>query len=358
VVVEIMSLHADFVLGRSNDFVLDLALDIPSGTTTALLGPNGAGKSTTVEILAGLHGVDSGFLQISGRKVDSPGENIFVPPSDRRVGVVFQDFLLFDHLSVLDNVAFAPRSAGASTSESRAISRRTLAGLGFEDLLDRRPPDLSGGQAQGVALARALAMSPELLLLDEPLSALDVEVRTRLRTTLASHLQTYDGPRLLITHDPTDAFLLADNIVVIEAGKVTQTGAPDVIRRHPATPYIAALSGRNLLQGDNRNGMITIEGSSQALQTANTSTVGPVLVAIAPSAIALHSTQPHGSPRNTWQTVVAAIEPLGDTSRVYLADPLALSADLTPAAVAALDLGPGSAVWASIKATEIDVTTA
>lgn len=353
-----MSVSSNFAVRRSESFDVSVVLELADGSTTALLGPNGAGKSTIVSALSGLLPVDEGEIEIGGNIVDSPNDNIFIGASKRNVGVVFQDYVLFDHLSVRDNISFGPRSKGRSSNEAAAITEDLVARFELEELAQRRPTELSGGQAQRVALARALAIDPDVLLLDEPLSALDVASRSRVRKSLAEHLQTFSGPRLLITHDPTDAFLLADRIVVLEGGRVTQSGSPEEIRRHPATPYVAALSGRNLLHATSNGGLLNVAGSTQHLQTSNTSASGAVLVSIAPSAIALHPSQPHGSPRNTWQSIVAAIEPLGDTSRIYLGDPLALTADLTPGAVSALDLTPGSAVWVSIKATEIDVTSA
>ncbi|MDW3179114.1 MAG: ATP-binding cassette domain-containing protein [Acidimicrobiia bacterium] len=351
-----MSVHAHFRLRRSEEFDVSIELDLADGSTTALLGPNGAGKSTVVAALAGLLPIDEGAISIDGRIVDSPSDGVFVTPSQRRVGVVFQGHQLFDHLSVADNIEFGPRSLGQSRAAARDVAKLLMGQFELEDLKERRPSDLSGGQAQRVALARALAIDPALLLLDEPLSALDVTARSRVRQSLSRHLRGFAGPRVLITHDPTDAFLLADQIVVLEEGRVIQAGSGDDIRRHPATPYVAALSGRNLLHGTNNSGALSLEASSQSLQTSDTAASGSVLVSIAPSAIALHREQPHGSPRNTWATTVEAVEPLGDISRVYLGDPLALAADLTPGAVTALDLRPGANIWVSIKATEIDVT--
>ncbi|MDY7106833.1 MAG: ATP-binding cassette domain-containing protein [Actinomycetota bacterium] len=351
-------LDARIVVRRSATFTLDVTLRIAAGTTVALLGPNGAGKSTTVDALAGLVALDEGRITLGERVLDNPGADVFVPPDARRVGIVFQRYLLFDHLDVTDNVAFGPRSRGLRRRDARASARRWIDTLGLGDLAGRRPAELSGGQAQRVALARALATEPDLLLLDEPLAALDVTTRARLRRTLADHLAGYGGPRLLITHDPTDAFALADRICVVEGGRVTQEGTPDDIRRHPATPYVAALAGANRLAGTIAAGTVTLDDHPRPLHVADHHTSGRVAVTIWPSAIALHTTEPHGSPRNTWSTTVAALEPLGETTRVLLGDPLPLMADITPASATALGLGPGSAVWASIKATEITVTEA
>jgi molybdate transport system ATP-binding protein len=269
---------------------------------------------------------------------------------------VFQDYVLFPNLDVADNIAFGLRSRGASRRSSRQAVQTWIDRLDLQGLEHHKPTQLSGGQAQRVALARALASDPDLLLLDEPLGALDVTTHNRLRRTLADHLTTFAGPRLLITHNPADAFLLAETVQVIEEGHVTQTGTPDEIRHHPATPYVADVAGVNLLSGTTEHGTITLDGSGHVLHTADTHISGPVLVAIQPRAIALYPEQPHGSPRNTWPTAIADIEPLRDTVRVYLTDPVPLTVDITPEAARELHLHADSPIWATVKATEVDVT--
>lgn len=351
-------LDTHLVVRRADGFALDIAFSIAAGETLALLGPNGAGKSTAVEALAGLTPLDHGHIELNGRVLDRATSDIFVAPEDRHIGVVFQDYVLFDHLSVLENVMFGPRSMGVRKPQAQSVATGLLDRFDLSDFADRRPPQLSGGQAQRVALARALATKPDLLLLDEALAALDVATRGTLRRTLAEHLADFDGPRLLITHDPTDAFLLADRIAIVEDGTLSQVGSAEDIRRRPATPYVAALAGTNLLVGANSAGRLTLETSSHELQTSDTTIDGPVLITVHPTAIALHREQPSGSPRNAWQTTVASVEPLGDTTRITLADPLPLGVDITPGATTALDLRPGAAVWASVKATEIAVSPA
>ncbi len=338
---------------RDEPFTVSVDLQVPAGTTAALLGPNGSGKSTVVDALAGLLPISAGRIALGATVLDDAEAGVLVPPEDRRVGVVFQQYLLFDHLDVLDNVAFGPTVTGRTRSEGRTLARGWLELLDLAPLADRRPRELSGGQAQRVALARALATEPDLLLLDEPLAALDVATRSRLRRTLADHLDRYPGPRLLITHDPTDAYLLADQVHILEDGRLTQSGTPDEIRRRPATPYVAALAGRNLLTGRADGGRIALDEHRHELQGADTVISGPVLVTISPSAVALHPHRPEGSPRNTWATTVEAVEPLGDIVRVTLGGPVPLVADVTPAAAVALTLAPGRSVWASLKATEI-----
>ena len=349
-------LDAHIVVQRGPDFTLDIHLEIEAGTTAALLGPNGAGKSTTVDALSGILPLDDGRIAIAGRDLDVPAENLFVAPEDRQVGVVFQDYLLFEHLDVRDNVAFGPRSTGMSTQQARAAATVVLEKLDIAELATRATASLSGGQRQRVALARAMAANPAMLLLDEPLAALDVQTRTQLRRNLQQHLETFDGPRLLITHDPADAFLLADKIYILENGQLGQTGTSNELRLRPATPYAAAFAGVNLLSGRNDAGTLQLDEFDVTLSTSNTQIGGAVLITIHPNAIALHANQPDGSPRNAWRTTVKHLEPLGDITRVMLDLPLPLSVDVTPGAVAALSLAPGVQTWASVKATEVQVS--
>ena len=346
-------LQVDMTVVRGPGITVDVQLDVASGSTAALLGPNGAGKSTTVDAIAGLLPIDRGIITLGDRILDEPAADRFVPPEDRRIGVVFQQDLLFEHLEGAGNVAFGPRAAGTAKREARAAADRWLDRLGLTDLAARRPSALSGGQARKVALARALATEPDLLVFDEPLAPLDVASRTEMRRFLANHLGDDRRPRLLITHDPADAALLADRIHVVEDGRITQHGTPDEIRRHPATPYVAALAGVNLLEGSNDGGLLTLDHHGLRLQAADAHTNGPVLITIHPNAIALHDEEPHGSPRNAWATTVTTVEPLGEITRIMLGDPLPVGVDVTPAATAALGLGPGRPVWASVKATEI-----
>jgi molybdate transport system ATP-binding protein len=346
-------LEAGFGLRRGDSFRIDLSLAIPAGTTVALLGPNGAGKSTAVSAIAGLLPIDSGSISLAGITLDEPAAGVLIPPEARRIGVVFQDYLLFPHMTVIDNVAFGLRSRGVGRAEAADRAGAWLERLGLIGLERRKPPQLSGGQAQRVALARALVIDPDLLLLDEPLSALDVTTRVELRRDLGRHLQEFPGPRLVITHDPTEAFLLADEVHIIEDGVVTQSGSPDEIRLRPRTAYAADLAGSNLLFGTASNGQVKV--GTHVLQLAEHDVVGQVLLTIRPSAISLHRNQPEGSPRNTWQSSIAVMERLGERTRIRTDAPLPLTVEVTSEAASALALDVGETVWLAVKATEIGV---
>lgn len=344
-------LEARLDLRRGDTFRLDLGLAISPGQTVALLGPNGAGKSTVVAALAGLIALDRGRIVVGSAVLDDPEQGVFVPPEHRSIGVVFQDYLLFPHLDVLDNIGFGLRSRGAGRDESRARAAVWVETMGLRGLGHARPAQLSGGQAQRVALARALVTGPELLLLDEPLSALDVTTRTRLRRALADHLAAFAGPRLLITHDPDEAFLLADEVHVIESGRISQVGTADDIRLRPRTPYVADLAGSNLFVGTAANGTVTIGG--HRLQVPERDLSGEVTVTIRPSSVSLYPALPEGSPRNTWETTIEEVELLGERARIGTGDPLRLTAEVTRLAADQLGLREGTKIWVSIKATEI-----
>ncbi|WP_432705520.1 ABC transporter ATP-binding protein [Actinoallomurus iriomotensis] len=328
---------------RRPAFTLDIALEAAEGEVVALLGPNGAGKSTALRALAGLLPLSEGHIRVHGEEWRDR-------PADRRpVGMVFQDYLLFPHLTALDNVAFGPRCQGVRKGEARRLASEWLSRVGLADHAGRRPRTLSGGQAQRVALARALAVRPRLLLLDEPLSALDVDTRREIRAGLRRHLAEFDGASLLVTHDPLDAMALADRLIVVEDGRVVQEGTPAHVARHPRTDYVARLVGLNLYRGVAEGHDVKLE--RLALSAAE-SLGGEVFLAFPPSAVALFRVRPEGSPRNLWEATVGGIEPHGDQVRVHLEGPLPAAADITPAALAELGLAEGEPVWAAVKAAE------
>jgi len=334
---------------------LDVEVAVAPGETVVLVGPNGAGKSTLLRALAGLLPIDRGRIALDDEVLDDPETETFVPPARRSVGVVFQDGLLFDHLSVVENVAFGLRSRRVASREARRVAQEWLTRLGLDDGGALRPHQLSGGQVQRVALARALAFEPRLLLLDEPFAALDATTRVEVRRELRLHLDSVDAPKIVITHDPIEAMALADRIIVLEAGHVSQEGASDDIRAHPRSRYVADLVGINLLRGDLQQGVVTVAGGRQLVVASDQGVAGPVLVTIHPRSIALHGREPQGAARNVWPATVAEVDDEGDRVRVRLAEPTPLVVEITRAGSAALSLQPGSSVWASLKASEIAV---
>ena len=345
--------HARIRLERPG-FTLDIDIDPRGGEVTALLGPNGSGKSTTLRVLAGLEAGQDDRITIAGRVVDDTASGDWIVPEHRRVGMVFQEYLLFPHLSALDNIAFGPRARGTGRMEAETRSREWLERLGIAELAGRPPRELSGGQAQRVALARALVTEPDLLLLDEPLAALDAGTRGELRTLLRRHLAGFDGATVMVTHDPIDAMVLADRVLVLEDGRIVQDGTPAEIAQRPATAYVAGLVGVNLLRGTAEAGTVHL-ASGLELRIADPRISGPVVVAVRPEAVSLHREHPEGSPRNVWRGSIEAVESRGDLVRVHVggADPIA--ALVTPGAVAELGLHDGVEVWVSLKAAELQV---
>ncbi|MEU4316490.1 ABC transporter ATP-binding protein [Nocardia sp. NPDC024068] len=344
-----MTLSAALRVGRG-DFTLDLDLTLAPGEVVALLGPNGAGKTTALRALAGLTPLTGGSIRLDDQIWDEPPGD-FVPAEQRSCGVVFQDYLLFAHLDALDNVAFGPRARGMRRAAARERAAHWLRRVGLAEFAHSRPRALSGGQAQRVALARALAVEPQLLLLDEPLAALDAATRVRVRSELARHLGDFPGHTLLVTHDPLDAMVLADRLVIVEHGGIVQQGPPSEIARRPRSDYVAELVGLNLFRGVAGGTRVRLDGGG-ALTVAEPAT-GPVHLTFAPAAVGLHPDRPAGSPRNIWPVTVAGLEQHAHTVRVRLDGEVPALADITPATVADLRIQPGSALWAAVKATEI-----
>jgi molybdate transport system ATP-binding protein len=332
---------------------LDAHLGIADGEVVALLGPNGAGKSTALRALAGLLPLATGSITLDGTVLDDPDGGQWVPAERRPVGFVFQDHLLFPTMSVVENVAFGLRARGAARREAHRRAAELLERFGLAAYAGQRPTSLSGGQAQRVALARALAVRPRLLLLDEPLAALDAGTRAEVRRDLRLLLGGFDGCRLLVTHDPVDAHALADRVVVLEGGRVTQEGTLAEVTAHPRSAYVARLVGTNLLSGTALGGAVTLP-SGLTFVVAEGVPDGPAHVAVHPRAIALYPSRPEGSPRNTWPAAVAGVDHHGDRVRVALDTPAGLVAEITPLAQRELGLAPGDRVWAAAKATEVD----
>ncbi|MFD4458380.1 sulfate/molybdate ABC transporter ATP-binding protein [Nocardia sp. NPDC058480] len=390
---------------------LDMRIDVAPGEVLAVLGPNGAGKSSLLQVIAGLVVPDEGHVRLGDRTLTDTARGIALPPHRRGVSLLAQDPLLFPHLSVRDNVAFGPRSRGANNRTARKAAEDWLTAVDATDLADRHPGALSGGQAQRVALARALAVDPDLLLLDEPMSALDVDVAPAMRTLLRRVLRDEPGrdhPRcaVLVTHDIIDAITLADRLVVLEAGRVVDSGPVAEVMSHPRNPFAARIAGLNLLRGtgvesallpssaearpesgpptwDQRSSAGRHSAGEPSMPRAHPGhfgapTFGTVLVeglgvdgcvvgdfapgsraaaVFSPAAVSVFRTRPGGSPRNVFTVDIAEITDRGGIVRVRGDAPQApgLCADLTPAAVAQLRLTIGAQVFFAVKATEVRV---
>jgi molybdate transport system ATP-binding protein len=325
---------------------LDAALEVADGETLAVLGPNGAGKSTLLAVAAGLLRPDAGRVTLDGRDLTAPGT--FVPTHDRRIALLAQDPLLFPHLSVLENVAFAPRSRGAGRRAARAVARRWLDEVGAAELADRRPGQVSGGQGQRVALARALAAAPRLLLLDEPMAALDVAVLPAMRQTLRRVLA--DRTVVLVTHDVLDALLLADRVVVLDGGRVVEAGPTADVLERPRSAFAARIAGLNLVSGPWRDGAVA---GVRGISVGDPPAAGaPAVAVFRPSAVSVFREAPGGSPRNSLPVTVTELEPHGDQVRVRAGH---LTADITVQSAAELDLAPGTSVVFAVKASEVAV---
>ena len=331
-------------------------LTVGDGETVALLGPNGAGKSSMLALVAGLLRPYDGEVRLDDRPlthVDHGRTRVLVPPHRRHVALLAQDPLLFPHLSARDNVAFGPRSRGTARRPARQLAEEWLQIVGAAELADRRPAQLSGGQSQRVALARAMAADPRLLLLDEPMAALDVAVAPALRQTLKQILKGRTA--IVVTHDVLDALLLADRVVVVDGGEVVEEGPTSAVLSMPRSAFTARFAGLNMVRGTWREGAVLTRTGRRVAGVAAPPVPyagAPAVAVFRPNAVSVLRTAPDGSPRNVFEVTVTELEPRGDQVRVRAGD---LSADITVNAAAELDLAPGTHALFSVKATEIAV---
>ncbi|MGW4997831.1 ABC transporter permease [Streptomyces hydrogenans] len=341
------ALHAD-VTGFAT-----LTLDADPGTTIAVVGPNGAGKTTLLRALLGLTPRAHARLRLGDEDVTA------LPPHRRRVAWVPQDGALFPHLSALANTAYGLRAQGVPRAEARREAQAWLDRLGVGHLGHRRPAQLSGGQAQRVALARALAARPRLLVLDEPLAALDQTTRAHVRHTLRTHLTGFGGVCLIVTHDPVEAVSLADRVLVLQDGRALQDATPAEVTRHPRSPWVARMLGRNAWPGTATPDGLALDGGGVLVAAEPPRSGTPALAIVAPEAVSLHREKPAGSPRNVWPGTVREITTSGSRLRVLVtsAETPDLVAEITPQAAAELGLADGVPVWTSVKATETTIVT-
>lgn len=353
-----MSLRSEIRVTR-DAFTVDASIDVADGETVGLVGPNGSGKSTIVRALAGLVPVD-GRVELDGTVLDAGGRR--VPARDRAVGVVFQELRLFPHMSALDNVAFAARARGARRAGARREARAMLERMGIAERAEARPGSLSGGEAQRVALARALVRRPRLLLLDEPLAALDVGARRSVRALLGEVLAAHRGTAIVVSHDPVDVMTLAGRIVIVEGGRCVQQGPPDEIRRRPLSAYAAELVGVNVFRGvlePIEPGVARLRTPEGDLVVALREPVPPgaeVIATLRPADVSIHTREPAGSARNVVTGPIASIA-AGDRARVTVDGRPPVTAELTIGSLRALALEEGREVYASFKATEVTVVS-
>ncbi len=343
------------------EFTVKAVFDVPAGESVAILGPNGAGKSTVLAMLAGLLAPDFGTIRLDGRVLTEAGRAV-LPPESRRVGLMGQDPLLFPHLSALENVAFGPRSQGRPKAVARAAAGEWLDRMGLAGFASRRPAALSGGQRQRVALARALAAEPDVLLLDEPLGALDAQTVPEIRQVLRTYLLETGTTSLIVTHDVLDAAVLADRVIVIERGEIVDDGPTTTVLTAPRSSFGATLAGLNLLGGSvsesvrSGAGIVLTTASGLALRgiAAEDIDAGAVAAAVfRPSAVSVYLNSPVGSPRNHWPVTIASLEPGTAAVRLRTAGDPEVAVDVTPAAVAEMGLVAGAEVYLSVKATEV-----
>ncbi|WP_329463663.1 ABC transporter permease [Streptomyces sp. NBC_01431] len=330
-----------------------LTLDAEPGTTIAVVGENGAGKTTLLRALLGLTPRAHAELRLGDLDATA------LPPHKRGVAWVPQDGALFPHLTALANTAYGLRAQGVSRTEARANAQHWLDRLGVGHLAQRKPAQLSGGQAQRVALARALAARPRLLLLDEPLAALDQTTRAHVRHTLRTHLDGFGGVCLIVTHDPVEAVSLADRVLVLEAGRTLQDAPPSEVTRNPRSPWVARMLGRNAWAGEANGDGLALSGGGRIVAAEQLPEGSRALAIIAPESVSVHRKRPDGSPRNVWSGTVREITASGSRLRVLIGSAEApdLIAEITPEAALELGLVDGAAVWSSVKATEVTLVS-
>ncbi|HHU39883.1 MAG TPA: ABC transporter ATP-binding protein [Propionibacterium sp.] len=335
---------------------IDAHLDVAPGRVVALVGPNGSGKSSILQLVGGQLRPDGGTITLDGTLVGGPG--VHVPVHRRRIAVLEQHPLLFEHLTVLENAAFGLRARGVRAAEARARAQRELDAVGCGELAPARAWEVSGGQAQRIAIARALATDPRLVLLDEPLAALDVSVAPAIRSLLRRRIRDEGRTALLVTHDAVDALALADDLAVVEAGHVVAVGPVADLLARPRTPFVADLVGVNLLAGTaSGDDALTLPTGQRVVGVAD----GPLtagreaIASFAPAAVAVHTSDPSGSPRNHLRATVTGVEPRGALVRLSaeLGDGSPVAADLTLAASVDEGLVPGCPVWLVVKAAQV-----
>jgi molybdate transport system ATP-binding protein len=345
---------------RLGEFALEGELEGQAAATLVLVGESGSGKSTALRLLAGLLRPDQGRIALGDTVWCDTAQGVWVPAPERAVGYVPQDYALFPHLSAAENIGFGLRASGMDRGEVRRRTAALLERFDLAALASRRPGELSGGQQQRVALARALVVEPALLLLDEPLAALDLQTRQTVRGELRSLLAGFPGVTVFVTHSPIEALLFGDRIAVLEEGRVSQSGERDELLTRPRSGYVAQFMGLNLIQGrvlerrpDGITQVATADGSVTVAGTEGPA--GPELfVAVSPRDITLYHSAPDASAQNLYRGRVLEMVPelpFGERVRVVLGTHPRLVAEVTRSAVQQMGLAEGQEVYASFKAT-------
>ncbi|MEO6056582.1 MAG: ABC transporter ATP-binding protein [Gemmatimonadales bacterium] len=344
---------------RRDAFALEVAFRSPAGGTTVVVGESGAGKTTVLRLLAGLDRLDDGFVTVGGEHYADAERGLHVPSWCRNIGYVAQDYALFPHLSVRENVAFGLRAGGLPRRRIRPMVEEALALVGIPELAGAMPTRLSGGQQQRVALARALVLSPRLLLLDEPLSSLDLQTRRAVRVELRALLRRLPCVTVYVTHSPVEALVFGDQVVVLDGGRVAQAGSREELLRRPRTPFVAELVGTNLFIGRPASGpapAAAIRTPEGVLAIEESSGPGTVFLTVSPREITLFRAPPDGSAQNVFEGAVLEIvpePPAGERVRVVLDTRPLLVAEVTREAIAALSLTVGMRIHAAFKATGV-----
>jgi molybdate transport system ATP-binding protein len=348
-------LDADIRL-RLERLTLDAQLRVQAGEVVAVLGPNGSGKSTVLRALAGLLKLAGGRVLLDGETLEEPARRVRVAAEKRPVALMFQDYLLFPPMSAVENVEFGLRARGMDKTRARTKASAALDRLGLAQAALARPGDMSGGQQQRVAMARALVTEPRLLLLDEPLAALDVSTKTDVRRHLRAVLRGSDAANVFVTHDMLDAVALADRMVVLENGEIVQSGPPSEVTARPRSAYVADLVGVNLFRGEVKGTSFSVDGGGEL--HIGPQQPGSALAVVQPAAVTVRRDRPDppaGAGQNVWPGLIGAVDLLGDRVRVRVEGSPPITAEVPPAAVEELRLDDGGQVWAAVSASDITV---
>jgi molybdate transport system ATP-binding protein len=341
------------VVSALRDFELELALEAEPGVCLALVGPSGAGKSTVLRAIAGLHRPDHGRVALAEDVWLETAAGTDLPPERRSCGYLFQDYALFPHLTAWRNVAFGLE--GLPRAERRRRAEAALARFGVAGLADASPTALSGGERQRVALARALARDPAVLLLDEPLAALDARTAAAAARELGATLARTAAPTVLVTHDFSEAALLADEIAVIDRGRIVQRGTAGELSARPVSAFVADFAGAAVLFGvaSPSSGATIVELDGGGTVASSDRVAGPVGVAVYPWEITLEpaGAAPHGSALNRLEARVSSVTEVGNRARIGLLASQPFAAEITTESVKRLGLAPGAVVTATWKAT-------